>query len=80
VFFITKPAGSKVIYKIFLLNGDMSDECQKSLIDSTTAVTNEQLSGHVVSQATREHAITEETFSVGSVPGLRNEDPPQSTR
>jgi hypothetical protein len=39
-----------------------------------TDVVKEQLCGHVVSPATREHAIMEETFSVRSVPGLCNED------
>jgi hypothetical protein len=41
---------------------------------STTAVAREQLCGHVVSPATREHAIMEEAFSVQSVPELYNED------
>jgi hypothetical protein len=34
----------------------------------------EQLCGHVVSQAAREHAIMEETLSVQFVPGLYDED------
>jgi hypothetical protein len=42
--------------------------------DSTTAVAMEQLYGHVVSPAMREHAIMEETFSVLPMPGLYNED------
>jgi hypothetical protein len=36
--------------------------------DSTTAVAREQLCEHVVSPATREHGIIEETPSVWSVP------------
>jgi hypothetical protein len=38
--------------------------------DSKTAAAREQLCGHVVSPATREDGIMEETFSVRSVPGL----------
>jgi hypothetical protein len=37
---------------------------------STTAVAREQLCGHVVSSATRGHAIMEETFYVRYAPGL----------
>jgi hypothetical protein len=39
-----------------------------------TTVARDQLCGHVVSPATREHAIMEETFSVRSVLGLCNEE------
>jgi hypothetical protein len=42
--------------------------------DRTTTVAREQLSGHVVSPVTREHAIMEETFSVRSVSGPYIED------
>jgi hypothetical protein len=55
---------------------DMSTHCQVTAAktgDSTTAVAREQFCGHV-SQATREHAITEVGFSMRSVPGLYNEE------
>jgi hypothetical protein len=42
--------------------------------DSKTAVAREQLCGYVVSAATGEHVIMEETFSVLSMSGLYNED------
>jgi hypothetical protein len=42
--------------------------------DNTTAVVREQLYGYILSPATREHEIMEETFSVRSTPGLYNED------
>jgi hypothetical protein len=38
------------------------------------AVTKEQLCGHIVSLATREHAIMEEMFSVWSMLELYNKD------
>jgi hypothetical protein len=41
--------------------------------DSKTAITREQLCGHIVSSAMRGHAIMEETFSVWSMRGLCNE-------
>jgi hypothetical protein len=41
--------------------------------DSTTAVAWQQLCGHVVSLATKEHAVVEEMFTVRSVTGLYNE-------
>jgi hypothetical protein len=42
--------------------------------DSTTAVAREQLCGHVVSSAAREHAIMVQTFTMRSVRGLYIED------
>jgi hypothetical protein len=39
-----------------------------------TAIAREQLCGHVVSRATREHAIMGETFFVQYMQGLYNED------
>jgi hypothetical protein len=66
--------GKEVMIKICHLYCGMSDESRNSLIDSKVAIDREQLCGHVVSLATRKHTIIKETFSVPSVPGLRNED------
>jgi hypothetical protein len=41
--------------------------------DNTTTVDKEQLCGKFSSPAKTEYAIIEETYSVGSVPGLYNE-------
>jgi hypothetical protein len=42
--------------------------CRHLARNSTTAIAREQLYGHVISLATRERTIMEETFSVQSVP------------
>jgi hypothetical protein len=50
--------------------------CQVTAVktgDSKANVAREQLCGHIISPATTQHAIKEETFSVPSVSGLYNE-------
>jgi hypothetical protein len=51
----------------------LNTHCQITSVyarDSKTVVARQQLYGHVVFPATREHALIEDTFSVRSVLGL----------